>query len=85
MSGYLQPVDLHILKHDRHRPQTILGHSHCRSDAGRLSCTRGIYAEDYVMWIVPESLADAVGPAVLEQAVQDGLNGPRSAELGSLR
>ena len=37
------------------------------------------------MWIVPESLADAVGPAVLEQAVQDGLKGPRSAGLDSLR
>ncbi|HEY5831267.1 MAG TPA: hypothetical protein VIV01_23150 [Hyphomicrobiaceae bacterium] len=85
MPGYLQPVDLHILKHDRRRPQAILGDSSCRSDAGRLSCTRGIYAEDYVMWIVPESLADAVGPAVLEQAVQDGLNGPRSAGLDSLR
>lgn len=81
LPGYLQPVDLHILKHDQRRPQAILGDSECRSDAGRLTCTRGIHAEDYVMWIVPESLADAVGPAVLEQAVQDGLSGPRSAEL----
>ena len=85
MPGYLQPVDLHILKHDRRRPQAILGDSSCRSEAGRLSCTRGIYAEDYVMWIVPESLADAVGPAVLEQAVNEGLIGPRSAELYSRR
>jgi hypothetical protein len=85
LPGYLQPVDLHILKHDRRTPQAILTDSDCRSDAGRLSCTRGIYAGDYIMWIVPESLADAVGPSVLERAVDDGLNGPRSAELNPRR
>ena len=33
------------------------------------------------MWIVPESLAATVGPAALQRALTDGLNGPRSAEL----
>ena len=33
------------------------------------------------MWILPESLAAAAGPAALQRAVADGLNGPRSAEL----
>ena len=83
--GYLQPVDLHILRHDRRAPNTILGDSDCRTRAGQLICSRGIYAGDYTMWVLPESLADAVGPAVLERALEDGLNSPRSAELSPRR
>ena len=84
LRGYLQPVDLHILRHDRRRPQAIPGDSDCRINAGRLACARGIYAEDYAMWIVPERLADAAGPLALEQAVADGLKGPRSGDIFSL-
>jgi hypothetical protein len=76
----LQPVDLHILKHDRRRPQRILADSDCRLAAGRLTCSRGIYAEDYVLWIVPERLADTAGPETLERALRDGLSASRSAE-----
>jgi len=76
----LQPVDLHILKHDRRRPQRILADSDCRLAAGRLICSRGIYAEDYVLWIVPERLADTAGPETLERALRDGLSASRSAE-----
>jgi hypothetical protein len=81
LRGYLQPVDLHILRHDRRRPHQIAGDSACRADGGRLVCGRGIYAEDYAMWIVPERLAEAAGPAALERAVAEGLNGPRSADI----
>jgi hypothetical protein len=79
--GYLQPVDLHILKHDRRRPQVIDRDSDCRVDDGRLQCRRGIYAEDYAMWVIPERMATAVGPAVLERALDEGLAAPRSADL----
>jgi hypothetical protein len=48
LPAYLQPVDMHILRHDRRRP---------------------------------ELMADAVGPVVLEDAVTDGLKGPRSADI----
>ncbi len=85
LPAYLQPVDLHILRHDRRAPHTVLGNSNCRSTAGHLTCSRGIYAGDYTLWIVPESLADVIGPAVLESAVDEGLNGPRSAELSPQR
>ena len=61
--GYLQPVDMHILKHDRRRPQIIDRDSDCRVADGRLSCRRGIYAEDYAMWVIPERMAAGVGPA----------------------
>jgi hypothetical protein len=84
LRGYLQPVDLHILRHDRRRPQTITGDSACRTDVGSLICSRGIQAEDYAMWILPERLADAVGPSALEQALAEGLNGPRTGGIFSL-
>jgi colicin import membrane protein len=84
LPAYLQPVDLHILKHDRRRPHEVAGDSACRTGSGHLVCERGIYAEDYAMWIVPERMADAVGPVVLEEAVQEGLKGPRSADIFSL-
>lgn len=76
----IQPVDLHILKHDRRRPQRVITDSDCRLAAGRLTCSRGIYAEDYVLWIVPERLAAMAGPEALEQALSDGLGYSRSAD-----
>jgi colicin import membrane protein len=81
LPAYLQPVDLHILKHDRRRPHEVAGDSACRASGGRLLCGRGIYADDYVMWIVPERQAEAAGAEALERAVREGLNGPRSADI----
>jgi hypothetical protein len=81
LPAYLQPVDMHIFKHDRRRPQVVQTDSACSAGVGRLVCTQGVYADDYVMWIVPESVAEAIGPAALQRAVAEGLNGPRSAEL----
>jgi len=80
----LQPADLHILKHDLRRPREVAGDSACHTGSGHLVCDRGIYTQDYAMWIVPERMADAVGPVVLEEAVADGLKGPRSADIFSL-
>ena len=34
------------------------------------------------MWVIPEALAEAAGPAVLERAVTGGLTGPQSALVG---
>lgn len=76
----LQPVDLHILKHDRRRPQRVITDSDCRLAAGRLTCSRGIYAEDYALWIVPERLAAMAGPEALEWALRDGLSYSHSAD-----
>jgi hypothetical protein len=81
LPGYLQPVDLHIFKHDLRLGHAVLADSDCRSDAGRLFCRHGIYADDYAMWIIPESLAATAGSAALQRALTDRLNGPRSAEL----
>jgi hypothetical protein len=85
LPGFLQPVDLHILKHDLRLGHAILADSNCRAEAGRLICRQGIDADDYTMWIVPENLAAAAGPQALQRALTDGLNGPRSAQLSPRR
>ena len=83
LPGYLQPVDLHILKHDRRRGRQIFTDSGCRLERGRLSCEDGLLASDYALWIVPEGLAAAAGPAALWHALAEGLERPRAADLGS--
>jgi colicin import membrane protein len=81
LPGYLQPVDLRLFRHDRRRPQIITGDSACTAQRGRLFCRRGIYADDYAMWIIPESVAAAAGPDALQRAVAEGLPRPRMAGL----
>jgi hypothetical protein len=83
LPGYLQPVDLHILKHDRRRGQRVGADSSCRLVSGRLMCRHGLATEDYALWVVPEALAAAAGPVVLERALAEGFGDPRAAaELG---
>jgi len=79
LPSFLQPVDLHIFKHDLRTGFAVLADSDCAVTAGRLACRHGIDAETYTMWIVPERLAATLGPAGLERALSEGLNGPRSA------
>ncbi len=81
LPSFLQPVDLHIFKHDLRAGFAVLADSDCAITAGRLACRHGIDAETYTMWIVPERLAATLGPAGLERALSEGLNGPRSALL----
>jgi hypothetical protein len=81
LPGYLQPVDLHILHHDRRRGQVIDEDSACRIRVGRLTCEHGIATAEYRLWVVPENLAAEAGPAALEQALTDGLEGTRAAGL----
>jgi hypothetical protein len=79
LPAFLQPVDLHIFKHDVRAGFAVLADSDCAIAAGRLTCRHGIDAETYTLWIVPERLAQTLGPAALERALSEGLNGPRSA------
>lgn len=81
----LQPVDLHILKHDRKRPQVITSDSDCQLAAGRISCNRAFRAEDYTLWILPEWLAASAGPEELDRAVREGVAPARSADAGPPR
>jgi colicin import membrane protein len=81
----VEPVDLHILKHDRRKPNLVQTHSDCAIEGARLACRGGIYADTYTLWVLPESFASVAGAAALQRAVAEGLNGPRSAELAGPR
>jgi len=81
LPGYLQPVDLHILKHDRRRGLEVVTDSSCRLERERLDCDDGLMMADYALWIVPENLAAAAGPAALWRALAEGLERPRAADL----
>ena len=78
--AFLQPVDLHVLRHDRREAQLISSDSNCRAVPGRIACAQGIDAGNYALWIVPEHLAELAGPTGLAVALEHGLIGPRSAE-----
>jgi len=78
LPGYLQPVDLHILRHDRRRGQLVGSDSACALGDGRLICQSGLALEDYAVWIVPEGLAAAAGPPALQRALAEG---PGAASL----
>ena len=80
--GMLQPVDLHVLKHDRRRPEAVLADSNCGIAAGQLACRRPVRGDGYIMWVVPDRLAERAGPELLERALHDGLDPMRSAEVG---
>lgn len=68
----LQPVDMRLLRHDRRQPHVLHETSACSLTSGRLACT-SIQGPDYTMWVVPEELAEAAGPAALARAVEEGL------------
>lgn len=78
----LSPVDLHVLKHDRRQAQQDISPSDCRIEGPRISCRRGIRTADYMMWVIPESLAERAGSEALEEAVVEGL--PERERVGSL-
>ncbi len=69
----IQPVDLKVVVHDRREARTVSGDASCRVVANRLACGRTVVARGYRAWIVPESVAEAAGPAALDAAVLRGL------------
>jgi colicin import membrane protein len=71
----VQPIDLRILRHDRRKPSIVMADPTCRTDGKRLTCSRTVVADDYRMWIVPESVAERAGAVALESAVLNGLRG----------
>jgi len=80
-AGYLQPVDMRVIRHDRREAMTVVHGSRCDVVAGRLACRAPMRSADYVMWLVPERLANEIGPAALERAVAEGLTEPEHARV----
>jgi hypothetical protein len=52
---------------------TVSADATCRNDDGDLFCDAPLITQDYRLWIVPETTAQAIGSAALEEAVADGL------------
>jgi colicin import membrane protein len=81
LPSLLQPVDMRILRHDRREAQAIDRFADCRVAGGRLTCRRTVQSGSYIMWVVPESVADKAGPAALERALAEGLPEGEHASL----
>lgn len=81
-TSVVQPVDLRIISHDRREARAVSADVSCRIERAVLACDGGVMASDYMLWVVPETLAERAGPAALEAAVANGLGtGPiRSAK-----
>jgi colicin import membrane protein len=75
----LMPVDMRVVRHDRREMQEVAKTSTCFVERGRLACSDTIQSDDYMMWIVPESLAVKAGPEALQRALVDGLPTGRTA------
>jgi colicin import membrane protein len=75
----LMPVDMRVVRHDRREMQQVAATSACFLERGRLSCSDTVQSDDYVMWIVPETLAAKAGPEALQRALTDGLPTGRTA------
>jgi hypothetical protein len=69
----LMPVDMRVVRHDRREMREIMAASKCHLERARLACTDTVHSDDYMMWIVPESLAVKAGAEALERALADGL------------
>ena len=80
--GFVQPVDMKVLAHDRRESQIVDTDSDCRIEGVRLICRRPlVMAGSYRLWVVPEALADRAGSELLERALREGLSSGQSAEL----
>ncbi len=65
----LQPVDLHILRHDRREVAAATPDASCRVAAGRLACGTVVRSATYRAIIVPEQIAQSAGGVALEAAL----------------
>lgn len=77
----IQPIDMRVMRHDRREPQNITAPADCHATAGRLACRRTIQSTNYVMWVVPEDIANQAGAAGLERALAEGLPDSEHAAL----
>jgi hypothetical protein len=77
----LQLIDLRIMRHDRRQELSVGPDKTCDFDARHLSCATLYRAKTWRAWIVPEHLAERIGPEALKTALEGGLSSARSASL----
>jgi hypothetical protein len=78
--NFLQPVDLKVLVHDQRARQPLVADGSCRMASGSLVCSKPLVAEDYKLWVVPESVANDAGSDALARAIANGLSMPYAAD-----
>jgi hypothetical protein len=77
--NYLQPVDLKMMIHDQRARLPLTADATCRVASGTLLCGKPLVSDDYMLWVVPESIAAEAGADALSRAVVGGLAAPRAA------
>ncbi len=75
----VQPVDLRLLRHDRRDVAVGSLDPSCGLASGQLVCGKPVKSPTWTAWIVPESIAVAAGPAILEAAAATKLDGRTAA------
>ena len=85
LPAHLQPVDMRVVRHDVRETQLVEAQSDCFIGAGRLGCRRPVRGHGYVLWLVPEAMAEVLAPGLLEQALADGLPEAEHAALPASR
>ncbi|MEO1710893.1 MAG: hypothetical protein AAFR70_11555, partial [Pseudomonadota bacterium] len=78
----LQPVDLRFMRHDRRERVNVRPDRTCDAENGQLVCAAPVLSDTYTLWIVPERLADRVGPEALRSALETGLVTLAGADRG---
>lgn len=80
-SGFVQPVDMRWLRHDRREGRRVAPDLGCEARPGRLACGRAVESDNYKMWIVDDEVAEIAGVSGLEGALANHLETSRKAEL----
>ena len=80
--GFIQPVDMGLLHHDRREVRKAEPDQTCDAALGRLYCSAPIIARDYRAWVVPEAVAAKAGGAALKRRLKRAC--PQAAPRGSM-
>jgi len=75
----VQPIDLRVMRHDRREITVVKADPGCRVRNDRLTCPDPVISQSYVLWVVSETTAQAVGPRRLELAARFDLKPQHAA------
>ncbi len=67
------PIDHDVINSDHLEKARAKIDKSCDVEDGQLQCSKGIFTDEYSMWIVPESVADRAGKKALDYALYKGL------------
>ena len=74
----IQPVDLHVLRHDRREVTMAAADLTCMARDARLVCGEPLKAKTYRAWVVPEQVATLAGGGALTALLGSNAEGRRA-------